>query len=149
MARPLGVRISLSMMVIMLAPDSVARMMLGCCSFQLVQNIRLEARRKQITEEECYISWKRESQGTGRKELVFPGSPVAGILPASLLEKEDLTMAIYDAYSKTNLGLTAVINFIYSEQYLESEPKPWQINSWRLFVTEIIFILILNCRISR
>lgn len=41
MAKPLGVRMSWSMMMRTLAPDRVARMMLGCCSFQLVQNIRL------------------------------------------------------------------------------------------------------------
>lgn len=32
---------SFSMRVRTLAPDRAARMMLGCCSFQLVQNIRL------------------------------------------------------------------------------------------------------------
>lgn len=42
MARPLGVRMSLPMITRTLEPVSVARMILGDCSFQLVQNIRLQ-----------------------------------------------------------------------------------------------------------
>lgn len=43
-ARPLGVRMLLPIITRTLAPESVARMILGDCSFQLVQNIRLKER---------------------------------------------------------------------------------------------------------
>lgn len=41
MARPLGVLMSLPMITSTLAPFREALMMLGDCSFQLVQNMRL------------------------------------------------------------------------------------------------------------
>lgn len=44
MARPLGVRMSVPMITRTLEPVSVARMILGDCSFQLVQNMRLKDR---------------------------------------------------------------------------------------------------------
>lgn len=46
MARPLGVRMSVPMITSTLAPVSVARIILGDCSFQLVQNIRLKEKVK-------------------------------------------------------------------------------------------------------
>lgn len=48
MARPLGVRMSLPMITRTLEPVSVARMILGDCSFQLVQNIRLQDRKSVV-----------------------------------------------------------------------------------------------------
>lgn len=41
MARPLGVLMSLPMITITLAPFKEALIMLGACSFQFVQNMRL------------------------------------------------------------------------------------------------------------
>lgn len=47
MARPLGVLMSEPMMASTLAPFREALMMLGACSFQLVQNMRLKWEQKQ------------------------------------------------------------------------------------------------------
>lgn len=50
MARPFGVRMSLPIITRTLEPVSVARMILGDCSFQLVQNMRLKGERAQISD---------------------------------------------------------------------------------------------------
>ncbi len=46
MARPFGVRMLLPMITMTFAPERDARMILGACSFQLVQNIKLKKSRK-------------------------------------------------------------------------------------------------------
>lgn len=50
MASPFGVRMLFPMITRTLAPERDARMILGDCSFQLVQNIRLKERTQEEME---------------------------------------------------------------------------------------------------